>query len=205
MFVSAFPIISTPDLARALGFYRDLLDGVVAYQFPPDGDPDFVSLDIGTSHLGLGHDPSRPPDGRGRPFALWVYADDCDAAVERLRAAGVRIVEEPVDQPWGERVAHVEDPDGNTVIIGARQADSCLGEPACAPGAPRADPGRSAAQPPIGRWPDFLACFSTRFSFSVLPTFLVLCFCGDFSGMVGLLGRVGIGSDDGRRQAGLMA
>ena len=119
MFVSAFPIISTPDLARSLAFYRDLLDGVVAYQFPPEGDPGFVSLDIGPSHLGLGHDPSAVVDGPAARFALWVYARDCDAAVERLRAAGVPIVEEPVDQPWGERVARVQDPDGNTVIIGS--------------------------------------------------------------------------------------
>jgi len=119
MFVSAFPIISTPDLPRALAFYRDLLDGAVAYQFPPEGEPDFVSLDIGPSHLGLGRDPSTAADGRRAPFALWVYAADCDAAVERLRTAGVRIVEEPVDQPWGERVARVEDPDGNAVIIGS--------------------------------------------------------------------------------------
>ena len=32
----------------------------------------------------------------------------------------VTILEEPVDKPWGERVARVADPDGNDVIIGAR-------------------------------------------------------------------------------------
>ena len=53
---------------------------------------------------------------------MWVYADDCDAAVELLRAAGVRVIAEPEDQPWGERVARVQDPDGNEVIIGARAA-----------------------------------------------------------------------------------
>ena len=53
-------------------------------------------------------------------FALWVYVDDCDALVETSRAAGVTILAEPVDQPWGERVARVADPDGNVVIIGAR-------------------------------------------------------------------------------------
>lgn len=63
---------------------------------------------------------SGPPSAR---FGLWVYADDCDAAVERLRTAGVEIVEEPADQPWGERVARVLDPDGNLVIVGQRVAD----------------------------------------------------------------------------------
>jgi len=47
-------------------------------------------------------------------------ADDCDAAVERLRGGGATIVEEPVDQPWGERVARVLDPDGNLVLVGQR-------------------------------------------------------------------------------------
>jgi lactoylglutathione lyase len=124
MFDSAFPIISTPDLARALGFYRDLLDGVVSFRFPPDAelaDAGYVGVDIGTTHLGIGHDPSTDLTASGvQRFSLWVYARDCDAAVERLRAGGARIVEEPADQPWGERIARVHDPDGNVVIIGSR-------------------------------------------------------------------------------------
>jgi lactoylglutathione lyase len=117
MFTSAFPIISTADLPRALGFYRDLLGGTVVYQFPPTGDPGYVGLDLGSSHLGLGQDPAATDRSRA---SLWLYTENCDAAVEHLRAAGVRITEEPADQPWGERVAHVLDPDGNEVIIGAR-------------------------------------------------------------------------------------
>lgn len=55
-------------------------------------------------------------------MSLWPYKDDCDAAVARLREAGVAISEEPADQPWGERVARVLDPDGNEVIIGQHAA-----------------------------------------------------------------------------------
>ena len=47
-----------------------------------------------------------------------MYADSCDEAVERLRAGGATVTEEPADQPWGERVARVLDPDGNEVIVG---------------------------------------------------------------------------------------
>lgn len=122
MFTSAFPILATPDLPRALGFYRDLLDGEVSYQFPDEGPPAYVWLDIGTTHLGMGEDTRAEAEpGYGR-ITLWVYAEDCDTAVERLRAAGVAIVEEPSDQPWGERIARVHDPDGNEVIIGSRRA-----------------------------------------------------------------------------------
>jgi lactoylglutathione lyase len=56
----------------------------------------------------------------GTRFALWVYADDCDAAVEHLRAHAVPVLVEPADQPWGERMAEVADPDGNRVIVASR-------------------------------------------------------------------------------------
>jgi lactoylglutathione lyase len=122
MFSSIFPIITTADLGAALRFYRDLLDAEVRYEFPgPDGEPGYVGLDLGTTHFGIGRDPAMTAEASER-FALWVYADDCDDAVARLRAAGVPIVAEPADQPWGERVARVLVPDGNLVLIGQAAA-----------------------------------------------------------------------------------
>ena len=79
----------------------------------------YVGIELGSSHLGIGLEPQGAPPPGVRAISLWVSADDCDAAIGRLREAGVPIVEEPVDQPWGERVARVRDPDGNEVIIGA--------------------------------------------------------------------------------------
>jgi lactoylglutathione lyase len=124
MFQEAFPILSTGDLPRALRFYRDLLGYTVTFQFPDHGEPAYVGLDLGPSHLGIGADPSAAGEpgraGNGRRFMLWVYAEDCDAAVERLRAHGVPVVAEPADQPWGERIAEVADPDGNRVTVATR-------------------------------------------------------------------------------------
>ena len=119
---SLFPILTTRDLGAALGFYRDLLGGTVTYEFPaPDGEPGYVGLEVGSSQLGIGRDPDAT-DGPSARFSLWAYVEDCDAVVARLRAAGVRVVEEPTDQPWGERVARVLDPDGNVVLIGQAAA-----------------------------------------------------------------------------------
>jgi uncharacterized glyoxalase superfamily protein PhnB len=118
MFSEAFPILSTADLPRALAFYRDGLGGEVTYQFPSDGEPVYVSLRLGTSSLGLGTE-EHVPEASGR-YALWVYADDCDRAVERLVAHGAKVTEPPTDQPWGERVAQLTDPDGNRLVIGSR-------------------------------------------------------------------------------------
>jgi lactoylglutathione lyase len=120
VFQELFPILTTQDLPRALGFWRDLLGGRVTYQFPPDGQPAYVGMDLGRSHLGIGADAAAEPPAGGRQFAIWVYADDCDAAVQHLRANGVPVLAEPADQPWGERMAEVADPDGNRVIVATR-------------------------------------------------------------------------------------
>ncbi len=131
MFTGLFPILATRDLDGALRFYRDLLDGHVTYEFPgPDGRPAYVSLQVGESSIGIGVEPGIADTPRPRAVALWVYAEDCDAAVDRLRAAGVTVVAEPETQPWGERVARVLDPDGNEVIIGAEVHESRPRRPA---------------------------------------------------------------------------
>jgi lactoylglutathione lyase len=126
MATQLFPILATPDLQRSLAFYRDLLGGRVSYEFPgPDGAPAYVGLDIGEgSHLGIGIEPAVGNPALPRPISLWIYVGDVDAMVETMRDAGVTVREEPADQPWGERVARVLDPDGNEVILGARATAS---------------------------------------------------------------------------------
>ena len=76
----------------------------------------FVTLRLGTSELGLGSGECEP----AAAYELCVYADDCDAAVGMLRAAGTPVLTEPADRPWGERAAEVIDPAGNRVLIVAR-------------------------------------------------------------------------------------
>ena len=124
MATELFPILLTQDLERALAFYRDQLGGTVSYQFRgPDDTVVYAGIDIGASQIGIGLDAAATDPPLPRPISLWVYVDDCDAMVERLRAVGTTVREEPIDQPWGERVARVLDPDGNEVIIGARRRE----------------------------------------------------------------------------------
>ncbi|XXX77449.1 VOC family protein [Sorangium sp. So ce134] len=119
-----FPMLSTESLERAIGFYGTLLGGVETFRFPDVGPAAFVALQLGESEIGLGAlgdgpalhgQPQRPASGHR--IELCVYVDDVDATVERLRAAGVPVVLDPADQPWGERVAYVADPDGNLVML----------------------------------------------------------------------------------------
>jgi lactoylglutathione lyase len=104
------------DMQQSLGFYRDLLGFELAYAFPSAEDPQFASLAIDNGKLGLGVGDKPVESGS---TAIWLYTDDVDTAVSDLRGAGVQVVAEPADQPWGERVASVADPDGYVVHIGA--------------------------------------------------------------------------------------
>lgn len=109
----AFPILSARDLPATKAFY-ERLGFVQTYQFPPDGEPGYVGMQRGADHLGIG---AASDDDR---FSYWVYVDDVDAAFEALRDAGAPVVADPADQPWGERIARLRDPDGTMLILGSR-------------------------------------------------------------------------------------
>jgi catechol 2,3-dioxygenase-like lactoylglutathione lyase family enzyme len=44
-------------------------------------------------------------------------ADDLGATFERVRASGAEVLQEPTDQPWGQRDCAFRDPSGNKVRI----------------------------------------------------------------------------------------
>jgi uncharacterized glyoxalase superfamily protein PhnB len=44
---------------------------------------------------------------------VFIQVDDLDKTFESLRAAGVEVLQEPIDQPYGVRDAAVRDPSGN--------------------------------------------------------------------------------------------
>jgi lactoylglutathione lyase len=116
-FRDAFPIFQTVDLSRAVAFYRDLFGFKEGYRFPAES-PEFVVVVLGPFSLGLSAVDEIAPAGR---VALWLYCDDLDEEVARLREAGVEVVKEPEDQEWGERLATVVDRDGNEIHLGQRR------------------------------------------------------------------------------------
>jgi lactoylglutathione lyase len=119
-----FPMLSVADLAASIAFYRDLLGGAEVYRFPED-EPVFMTFRLGESEIGIGALSEAPLHGRsqrpatGHRVELCVYVEDVDEAVAAARAARVEVVLEPADQPWGERIAYVVDPDGNLVMLTA--------------------------------------------------------------------------------------
>ena len=53
--------------------------------------------------------------------SLYVYVDDVDAHCARAREAGADIIEEPVDQPYGDRRYGARDPEGHHWYFATRR------------------------------------------------------------------------------------
>lgn len=121
MFRDCLTTLYCAGLDASLRFYRDLLGFTETFRYPRDGAPLHVELRLGgtviaVSTLGAIADYGLPAT-RGEPFELALRADDTDAAVAVLRAAGVPVIKEPLVAPNGQRVGYVADPDGNRVRL----------------------------------------------------------------------------------------
>jgi len=102
---SVTPRIFTSDVGGLVGFLRAVFDA--------EGD-----VRTGApSEVRIGDSIVMISDGGGiraaRPAFLYVYVEDADATYGRALAAGARSIEEPMDTPYGDRRATVEDAWGN--------------------------------------------------------------------------------------------
>jgi catechol 2,3-dioxygenase-like lactoylglutathione lyase family enzyme len=123
MFVNGFINLYTSDIEAGIRFYRDLLGFEETFRTPKEGTPEHVELTLGGFALGLGtveaakrvHGVDASP---GTPaMVIVVWADDVDAAFERLRSADVPVLQPPHDTGNDNRNALLRDPDGNLVEI----------------------------------------------------------------------------------------
>lgn len=110
------PIIITPDLERLLFFYESLFGAVEFLRVPVDGPTFYVGLKIGDAELGLVAD-TEVETGTAHRILLSVDVQSVDGLLERVETAGGRVLGPPNDMPWGQRVVHIVDPDGNAVNL----------------------------------------------------------------------------------------
>jgi predicted enzyme related to lactoylglutathione lyase len=110
------PIIVTAELDRLLAFYTQLLGATEVMRFPEDGPVFYVGLTLGDSELGLSADASVVPGAPGR-MLLSIDVPDVDALLPRVAGLGGEATSGANDMPWGQRVAHIKDPDGNVVNL----------------------------------------------------------------------------------------
>jgi catechol 2,3-dioxygenase-like lactoylglutathione lyase family enzyme len=111
--LSSRVLLRPADLDRSRRFYRDALGLAVYREFGPAEDPGVVFF-LGQGLLEVsGHG----PESSGGPVMLWLQVRDVRAAHARLVAAGVRVLREPVDEPWGLTEMWIEDPDGVRIVV----------------------------------------------------------------------------------------
>lgn len=110
------PVILTPNLDRLLNFYTELFDAVEIQRVPLTGPPFYIGLQIGQSVLGLVVN-TDVQTGTSQRMLISVDVENVDNTLERVVPAGGRVLGPPNNMPWGQRVAHLEDPDGNAVNL----------------------------------------------------------------------------------------
>ena len=110
------PIILTANLKSVQAFYEQVLGATEVSRYPSTGKVFFKTLRIGDAELGLvaqeEADVSVPPR-----ILLSIDVADVDALLPLVEPAGGRVRGPSNDMPWGQRVAHVLDPDGNPVNL----------------------------------------------------------------------------------------
>ncbi|WP_031522253.1 VOC family protein [Streptomyces sp. NRRL F-5123] len=110
------PVIITTGLDVLLGFYTKLLGAEEIFREPAQGPAFYVGLRVGDSELGLVARPDAPTGAAPR-VVLSIAVDDVEETLGRVAALGGSVGGGPNDMPWGLRVAHVKDPEGNAVNL----------------------------------------------------------------------------------------
>ena len=115
-------LLRPSDLNRSRRFYRDVLGLAIYREFGPPDDPGVVFF-LGQGLLEVSGHATSPP---GRSVMIWIQVRDIHAEHARLAAAAVRIIRDPVTEPWGLIEMWIEDPDGIRIVLVEVPADHPL-------------------------------------------------------------------------------
>ncbi len=119
-FVSSLIVVD--ELAASRYFYEHLLGQKVKFDFGEnvtfEGD---FAIHLKAHFQSLLGDATRyPVTNKAHNGELYFETDEMDLIAERLRAANVEFIHAIQEQPWGQRVLRLYDPDGHVVEVGER-------------------------------------------------------------------------------------
>lgn len=116
-----YVILYVEDVPRALAFYHEALGLGIRMNMGMYAELETGGTALAVSqrafvaeHLGL---PLPPPGQGSSEIGLVVPQEQVDEMYARALAAGATAVMAPTQQPWGQRVSYVRDPDGHLVEI----------------------------------------------------------------------------------------
>jgi predicted enzyme related to lactoylglutathione lyase len=110
------PILLTQDIEGLSSFYAELFGAEEDMRVPGKKGPFFVTLRLGDAGLGLVNPKPGADSAPGR-VVMAVFVENVDDLLPRVKPAGGKVLGKAKDMPWGHRVAHITDPDGNTLNL----------------------------------------------------------------------------------------
>ncbi|WP_031080562.1 VOC family protein [Streptomyces sp. NRRL WC-3549] len=110
------PVILTADQKALADFYTQLFGAEEVFRVPEEGPAFYLGLRIGDTDLGVVAKADAETEAAPR-ILLSIAVDDVDEVLGRVEALGGSVRSGPADMPWGQRVAHIQDPDGNAVNV----------------------------------------------------------------------------------------
>jgi len=108
-------IVTAQDYGQTVAFYTAQLGLPVVTCWDDDGHGAIVSAADGEIEVFASGGPGRAPRVAGAAIAWEVAGIDAD--FERLEAAGVTMLEDPTDRPFGHRSAVIKNPDGLRITL----------------------------------------------------------------------------------------
>lgn len=113
------PILCTEDIGRLSSFYAEVFGAEEEMRVPGTKGPFFVTLRFGGAGLDLVDNKRGAKAAPGR-VAVAVFVKNVDDLLPRVKPAGGKVRGPAKDMPWGHRVAHITDPDGNPINLTQR-------------------------------------------------------------------------------------
>ena len=116
------PFLNVKGVAKMIDFMKSALGAEEIIRMPgPDGTVMHAEVSIGNSRLMLGEPMQQGPTTTSSSF--YLYVSDVDSMYKRATGAGAKSVSPPTDQFWGDRMATVSDPFGNTWSLATHKED----------------------------------------------------------------------------------
>ena len=127
---SIYPTFRYRDAETMIEWLEKAFGFTVEQKFMNGGAVGHAELSLGGSIVMLGEARDnaygRMVGGPGQPGgkSTYVAVDDVDAVYETAKAAGAKILEEPVDRDYGSREFICADPQGNVWSFGAYRPEA---------------------------------------------------------------------------------
>ena len=122
---SVTPNLTVDGCAEAIETWKKAFGAEELFRAPdPSGKKIWhASVRIGDSvFFANDYSPEMKPDAP-RQARLWIYLGDVDKAFDRAKNAGLKVVMQPSDMFWGDRISEVQHRWGNQFVIAQHVKD----------------------------------------------------------------------------------